>query len=195
MTNHIAYCSEDVTYPLITHAAVISVSRPDSSVALVPNKRVHVKPEDIVRDIKDLENALSRDGEIYMILESCVLLPLQFSRLVPLKREYWENPTESFSDINRSTPFIHAIYNPSLFSMLITPSKEGDLWRYQAALPISMGSTNAVIEQFMLHSDWPVAETARQCALYKIGQPFLYNWLTHEHAPIPQIKATVGMVN
>lgn len=195
MVNETAFCSEDITYPLLTHAAIISVARPDASIVLFPNRKVHIQTEDIVRDIKELENSLTKDGEAYSILESCIVLPLRFSRLVPLKKEYWANPTETFADANRSMPFVKAIYNFSLFSMLVTPSKEGDMWRYQAALPISVGSSDMAIEQFMLHSDWPVAETAKHCALYTIEQPFLYNWIAHEHAPVPNIQGALGRVN
>jgi hypothetical protein len=189
------YCSEDVSYPIVAHAAVLSVSRPDGSILLFPNRKVHVKVDDIVKDIKELELSLTKDGDTYSVLESCIILPLRLFRRFPLKKEYWANPSESFADTNRSTPFVKAIYNPSLFTMLITPSKEGDVWRYHAALPIPVSATDTVIEQFMLHSDWPVAETAKQCAIYTIEQPFLYDWILRTHAPIPQIRGQIGIVH
>ncbi len=189
------YCSEEVTYPLVAHAAIISVSRPDSSVILFPNRKVHSLVEDISRDIKELENMLSKDGESYSVLDSCVVLPLHFSRLVALKKEYWANPNEAFSDSNRSNPFLKATYAPTIFNMLVTPIKEGDVWRYLAALPISVGSSDVVIEQFMLHSDWPVAETAKHCALYSIDQPFLYNWVRREHTPLLKMNGVLGKIH
>jgi len=195
MTELIDYCSEDVSYPIVAHAALLSVSRPDGSILLFPNRKVHAQVDDIVKDIKELESSLTKDGDSYSILESCVVLPLRLSRRFPLKKEYWSNPTESFTDTSRSTPFVKAIYNPSLYTMLITPSKEGDVWRYLAALPIPISVSSTVIEQFMLHSDWPVAETAKQCAIYTIEQPFLYDWILRTHAPLPQVRSQVGFIH
>lgn len=195
MSESINFCSEDVSYPIVTHAAVLSVAKPDGSVLLFPNRKIHVQVESIVRDIKELEAVLTKDGETYSILQSCIILPLRLSRLLPLKKEYWANPTAIFAESNRSSTFMKAIYNPSLFTMLVTPSKEGDIWRYLAALPIPISSSDSVIEQFMLHSDWPVAETAKQCSIYTIEQPFLYDWVLRTHAPLPQIHGLSGMVH
>ncbi len=195
MINDSLYCSEDVAYPIAANAALLSISRPNGSIVLYPCRKVHVQIEEIVRDIKELETVLTSDGERYSILESCIILPLRFSRLLALKKEYWSNPTETFADANRSNPFVKSIYNFQMFSMLVTPSKDGDVWRYLAALPLPNSTSDSLIEQFMLHSDWPVAETAKHSALYSLEQPFVYNWVRHTHSPLPEISDQIGVIH
>lgn len=115
------------------------------------------------------------------IAEETFILPAIFERTWQLKREYWANPNTEYTSMERMKKFIEAVKNYELYKLLVTPAyikKNNTI--LCATLPFPVSAPDKTIDQFMLHSDYPVDSSASHAAIYTFEQPYGMNWKTGE---------------
>ena len=185
-----AYCSIDPPFPDTGYVIVIRNIVNDRETFEFAFDFMAPKVEDVPLFIQEYKDELWRLGAQIELRNTCVLLTATLSHRYPLRREFWLQPTQEFSFDQRSELFVKALAVPTMYSLLVTPStNKGDLWKFSAAMPFLNTTPESAIEQFMLHSTWPVSEKAKNAAIYTFSEVREYDWVAKQftNAPIKKI--------
>lgn len=109
-----------------------------------------------------------------------ILTYLTFESLIPLKKEYWENPTMKYDSWERNHLFMKMALHPQLYKILVVPvyidEKDQAL---DAVLPMQR-VTDKIIENFMMSSDQIVDERSKYAAIYTFDHRMKFDWKTGE---------------
>jgi hypothetical protein len=115
-----------------------------------------------------------------------ILIPLVLSAKIPLKRQYWANPSVEFPYWDRVKAFLNLIDKPQLHQLLVTPrfyDARNKKWKFEAALPMLRNAGMPVVESFMLYSKQPVDMRAKSAAIYLPGVPVRFDWRKQKILP------------
>lgn len=164
------------------------------NIDIFPIHKVCETVEDLCEYMNNFAEEIKTRHKDLKVLEVCAILPIKFKSLYPLRREYWENSSIEYGYDERKHLFVALLANPSIHDFLVTPSrymKKENYWELSAALPIKMGTSEDVIEQFMLSSDMSVNAKASHAAIYSVGKGQTLNWITKkiERTNIPPLAA------
>lgn len=114
------------------------------------------------------------------ISDTALLIPLVFLKKIPLKKEFWENPTIETPMAERQRHFSKAIQYYTFYNVLCTPHRfTRGYTQLSAAFPFLKDCSNKIIDQFMYSSHFPVHEAANAAALYSCLRPYEINWKTN----------------
>lgn len=175
-------------FPTSAYISLVFMVEGENIIGIYPMSSVYESLDDIAQSIFAAADSLV-ENDTYEVHEVALVLPIKFHSLFPLKREYWENPKDHFDDMHRVKAFAPVIRFPELYQLLVTPSqldKDGR-WHFTAALPFTVSDrTPAILEQFMLNSDFPVFSQADSSAIYLIGKSSHFNWRTGEIVEIEE---------
>lgn len=181
MNKNIKYCSITPSFPknawMIT-IFILSVTE-EKVIGTYPLTNLSISFEEISLDIKQLTEYNKKENKI-KVGEFVSILPVAFESLYPLRKEFWGNPSSHFDADDRIRLLREAATQPIFYKLLVTPNILNNIWVYSAALPFFISSNNSLIEKFMLTSDWPVTPLAKYAAIYSLGEPKKYNWITKE---------------
>jgi hypothetical protein len=171
------YCSVDPKYPISGYVVMLMVTTSQNNTVMYPLYQIYTSLDEVVVDIEEYKKILTEGESVSQVSDICFLFPLTFDRRYSLTREFWMNPDIAYTPSHRISAFMQVISKPELFSLLVTPSKQNRRWRFMAALPLFTNQDDASVRQFMLHSDWPVDESAKYAAVYRIEKMQVYNWV------------------
>jgi len=155
------------------------------AVWLVPTKErilpmyLHVLKKDKKAAIKYAEEVLVQVKKLRKpapAIDYLLLVPLTFSHLYPLKKEYWDNPSYEIKSIDKAVLFSEAIAKPWLYHLLVTPGLDEKTKKVElsAAFVFKKGAERD-LETFMRTSTHPVSPEAKNAAIYNIGDSFGYD--------------------
>lgn len=195
MTQEKEFCTIDPPFPMKGYCVSMLVIKSDGKKAMYPLEHIYPTLDEVANDIAHIKHHESQDSGIYNISEICFVIPITFSRRVPLRKEFWDNPDNNYLPDQRIRAFVHSMNKPDLFTLLVTPSKPENDWEFLAAIPLPKSATDSTIEQFMLHSDWPVESTAKYAALYKFEKLQVYNWEAKAVVVKPHIHPYEEFIN
>lgn len=192
-----AYCSIDPPFSHTGYVIIIRNVVNDRDTYEFAFDYIAPKIADVPLFIQEYKDEILRLGERIELRHTCVLLAVTLSRRYPLRREFWLQPTEEFSFDQRSDLFVRALAAPAMYSLLVTPntSEGDDRWRYSAAMPFLNTTPEASIEQFMLHSTWPVSEMAKNAAIYTLSEVREYDWVAKNFTNTPPTKVISKTTN
>lgn len=183
------YCSRDVPYPESAIALVLDQHIEDAGNVLVPYAEVFSDSKKISTRLSDYQKELLPLS--ITISDTAILLPLTISRYFPLKPEYWDEPTSEFDLVSRIPLFNRMLGNTQFYELLVTPGREKNRWYFKSALPIRIGTPDRAIDEFMKRSDWYVDPTAKTCAIYTVGMPWMFNFKTGERHAITKSPSSL----
>lgn len=175
---NIQYCSKNYPYPVKAFTTFFYVLN-DSSMLYYPTTRIYTSINDIAGEGDFVENTFP-DRENMALSDTAIALPLDLERLYPLKKDFWAKPTLHYDHLHRLKLFMKMLEQSDFYRLVVTPIKNSGEISYVGALPIMSNTPDSVIEQFMMTSDFPVEETAKFAAIYKVGKPMTINWRTNE---------------
>ena len=172
----------ELLYPKTAYAVLFFIYEAQSAQMLFPLQNIYTSLDDIVTDIENCASEIAQfEDKAAGVHEHALLLPLTFEKHYPLKKMYWENPTESYTIDNRMRAFLHTMgQNTMMRKMLVTPNpfdKKQKPPTFAAALPYFERDEH-MIEYFMQKSDWPVEIQAKDAAIYTMGELVTFNWQT-----------------
>ena len=180
----IPWCSIDPAFPERAYLTVVMFAEKNGSLAAIyALERIVTTPEDAVSYAAKTIPELEKGNPEYMAMQTLSVFPISLSSRYPLRREFWESPDVRFSPQTRTGQFAKISKFPEAYDILVTPwelSKKQP--SYLAAMALLRSTGEGVIEQFMLHSDWPVDPLAKFAAVYHMHPPEFYNWMTGKKA-------------
>lgn len=155
----------------------------DEQIQLFTLSLLSLTPEDVVKDVGDLEEhiAKERQDQDVHLLDSCLIIPATFSSLFELKKEFWDNPTVPYSGDVRQKAFIPLLSHPTLYQLLVLPyyfDEKTNIWQFAASLPLPAQTPQETITRFMMTSDAVVDPRAQYAAIYDLATPIRFNWKT-----------------
>ncbi len=122
-----------------------------------------------------------RDAKI-SFLDDVLLQTVEFDRLVPLRRVYWQSPTVHVDGMQRMSVFTKMFRHFSFYQLLVTPNEfVGELETFSVGFPFLTTSVDTILDPFLRSSDLSVDPTAKHAALYVPQEPVGYNWIKHEY--------------
>ncbi|MBP9719353.1 MAG: hypothetical protein KBD46_02700, partial [Candidatus Levybacteria bacterium] len=157
---------------------------------LFPLHDIYTSLDEIAKDIEScaVEVAKSPSGAM-SVHDHALLLPLTFEKHYPLKKEYWENPTEKYTSDDRTRAFLRTMEEKKYQrKLLVTPNPIGkgrNTGGFAAALPFFEKDAK-MIEHFMRQSDWSVEIKAKESAIYVMGDIMVFNWKTKSFEEVVQ---------
>lgn len=184
----IQYCTEDVPYPLKAYVVALFCTSESELKIIWPLTTLQSDYKDIVKSVRTFQKQVTGKKNGIILPDICFVMPVLFTRKYPLRKEFWQKPSNPYETSQRLSSFVHAIDKPLLYSLLVTPMKYRNSWRYAAALPIPNSTSDSVIEQFMKTSDWPVEESAKDAAIYSFSTVIIYNWVEEREENIVKVQ-------
>ncbi len=177
----IAWCSKTPVFPKEAYVTVVLFADRKSQelTAIYPLESIDETLESACSYAQDVIPKLEAGNPEYAAMRTMSVFPLVFDRTYPLRREFWESPDVEYSPASRVSQFAKISKFPEAYDVLVTPS--GILkrkWILRAATALLRQTPDAVIEQFMLHTNWPVLQTAKYAALYHVHKPIFLDWQT-----------------
>lgn len=111
------------------------------------------------------------------VLDYIILVPLTFSKLHPLKKEYWEMPEIRIKEVDRSTSLIKSLVNPDFYYFLVTPTRFKDKGNriFPTAAFAFKREDEEMLGEMMKASDHSVCPEAKNAAVYEPSEPFSYD--------------------
>lgn len=154
----------------------------DKAKILFPLHNIYTSLEEIAKDIEDCASEIETYREEDMhVHQFALLVPLAYARPYRLKKEFWENPSEKYESDDRMRAFLYTMGEKKLKrKLLVTPNPFDTTQKtggFAAALPF-FEKDEHMIEHFMRKSDWPVEITAKESAIYDMGDIMVFNWKT-----------------
>ncbi|MFC1626770.1 hypothetical protein ACFL1P_01040 [Patescibacteria group bacterium] len=110
-----------------------------------------------------------------------MIYPITLTEIFPLKKSYWDNSTIKYSNEKRIHLLVKSAQFYAFYKLVVTPiNLESKKPIYLPAFPITLQTPDTIIEQFMIHSDFPVDKVAKFAGIYRFNKPFGINALTGE---------------
>lgn len=190
------FCYLEPDYPKKAYIATLFLIYQEK-INIFPLRGITTSLDETASYIKEIVDDFREKTDQIEIPEDCSLIPITFSSLLPLKKEYWDNPTDHYMTEERERLFINLYRNPLMHEMLVTPEyydEDSDLWYLDATLPLKAGTPEPVIEQFMLSSTVQVDYRAKHAAIYTLSEPKRFNWLTKEVSKVERKKSPEEMI-
>lgn len=169
------YGTRAPSYPTVGYVCFVTAGVGKTIRYAYPLSSLYRTMEEIKLDLSHIMGALDQ------VQKTIILLPVKLLKLIELKESYWSHPTIHYTESDRTQLMTSALYSPTLFTLLVTPSTLVHSTE-ELKTPIVLKSSTLIhdLELFMNLSDYPVDETATHAALYSLDQPFIYNWETGE---------------
>jgi len=172
-------CTITPLFPREAFVGLVSVKRKDETVFIYPFPKIYTDIKDFSEEIDQIEEEFSHP--FMAVDEVGFIIPIAFEKKVPLKTAYWNSPSMNYSSDQRINLFYHVIRQYELFHMLVTPWRlSKKVQELSAAIPLYRSSEKERIEQFMMHSNYPVDEKGKFAALYSCGKAMGVKWKTGE---------------
>jgi len=173
----IRYQSLDYKFPKKLWAAVVWLK--DSKGELVPyslpivNKSSKETYEYAQKTITDVRNG----AEKIDVIDNILVIPLTFSGLFPLKKEYWESPFVPEEILSKTISFLTAFTHPNLNKIMITPTLYTNRPKkiYLTAAFVFRDEDKNYLEEMVKASHHPVCVKYKNSAIYNIGESFAYD--------------------
>lgn len=173
----IQFCTKQVEYPKEGYAVILYLINSEKQNIVYPHSQVFPTKEHIKTELLAFRKDM-QDSHGVTLFETCLLMPVFFEADFPLRPEFWEHPDTDYTHNDRRSTFLAASVNAGLHKLLVTPSKtKKEGWQHLAALAFPVSTPMQTLEQFMMTSNWPVEETAKNAAIYTFGEPRMYDWL------------------
>lgn len=188
MHKEIKYSTYNPVFPknaFLIIAHITHKSLPQGNFQKYPFINLDSTLEEVASDIGEFSEYARKKGEM-SVADTCTLVPVTFHSLFPLRKEYWSDPTQHYDAQDRIKLLISAISHFAMYKLLVTPYIENNIRSVAAAIPFFLSEGNKLIEKFMLTSDWPVDEQAKNAAFYLFDKPKSFNLKTKEIADIPK---------
>ena len=191
------FCYLTPPFPKSAFMIMLSISKksnPYKTILFYPSKEIFPAINDALENVVYDKKAFIKVDDLYF-QDVALLIPLTFESLYPLRREFWDDEIHDFTFTDRVAAFIKASVSPDLNQVLVTPGLFGKKWRFSAAVPFLPTADNKTLEQFMLHSNWPVDERAKYAGIYKMEKSVYINLKTRQIKPINLLPVENSKVN
>lgn len=186
-----AYCSKVARFPKEAYLNYVFYAKDEDIVMLYPFEVVYPSITTLQNSMKkyafDWNKEIANGMEI---IDVSIIVPITLETLYPLRKEFWDNPTYHFDDLDRFRGFWRAAAKPSFYKVIVTPQWIGTRVSFQAIIPFYITATRKDIDTFMLYSDYPVDEAAKYAAIYTIGTPLRFNWRTGDVSTVRHFEKT-----
>jgi hypothetical protein len=129
------------------------------------------------RVMKSTEKQLLKEK---ITLEGAIVFRIKLKEKFPLKKEYWQQPTQDYSGVIRTKAMMKVARQPKLYKLLVLPryySQKSQTWIFEAASPFFVTAETSAIEQFMLTSRDVVDVRAKSAAIYSFEKAYGYDWI------------------
>lgn len=179
--NTTKFCYLRPRFPQNSFVVMLFLLEQDKVYNILPKYPAFTTLEQATHSIQDSVDVIKKKQTAISIADACILLPLKFASNIPLKPEYWTNPSVAYTPVNRASMFLPLHDNYKDYKILVTPGEfdeKQDLWELNALLPIKNGTPKKALEQFMLSSDTYVNHRAKYAALYAVNAPQRFLWKT-----------------
>lgn len=172
------YCYRSVSFPEEAYVGYVTILKNEQILMFYPLDQIFASFDEYQKAAKKFTKEFSIQD--LAVSDTGLLMPIVFTEKFPLKREYWQEPTISYTTQQRVKLFAGAANVHMLYKLLVTPSSLVKRPALNAAATFYTSATPAHIETFMYTSDFPVDETAKHAALYTMDRPFGINWIAGE---------------
>lgn len=170
------YCTRIPVYP--NRAFMVYFTLSDSDMKFhYPASQIFTTLAEVSNEAKLLMEIISMRNNLELNSVASIL-PITLDKLFPLKEQYWHNPNLHYDYFQRMDLFLRMLDMHEFYKLLVTPLHDKNKEIFVSAAPFYITATEADIEKFMLLSDFPVDETAKFAAIYKIGAVQQLNWQT-----------------
>ncbi len=179
MPKNTNYCSMEPLFPKSAFMLYVFVLQNGNTLGTVPVDAIYKTAQEASLGVMQTIEQFSNVDKVVTLAEECLLFPLRFESLYPLKEEYWKNPQLKYTSHMRMNTFNKVMDYPSFFSLLVTPLSYDDSkksWLYHPALPLNSSRDISLIEKFMRESDHVVEPRAKNAAIYRIDGKLRFNW-------------------
>lgn len=174
------YCYLQPDFPKKAFVVIPLILRDLINVDFIPLHQIVETVDDAVEYVRNFASEFEKGDQLSSIevMDSCVIIPITFEKLYPLRAEFWKNPHVSYSILQRDSLFLKFIKNPTMHKLLVNPSfynSKTKTWILEPTLPLNLKVSKKVLENFMLTSDAIVDERASHCAIYNVGDVMRLN--------------------
>jgi len=175
------YCSIQPVFPKVAYIVFLFYGNSEKML-VYPMYQVFPDIQSIDEPIKKvLDHFQDQEGSIE-IPDQAVIVPITYESKISLERKYWEGEHFHYPYHDRLHLFLQMLDKPDFYHLFIVPTtydKISKSFELECALPIKIGSSiDREVENFLQHSDYSVDERAASVALYSIGKPMSYNFVT-----------------
>ncbi len=184
----------DPEFPRQAYMMFVFMVSEGTMIGVYPLSTIFASPREAAIAVRELV-ASSAERDI-TVPEVGILVPVVLDRLLPMKEEYWDNPTQSYGIPERMNVFLPVANQPQMYKLLVTPSHyEKGTWYFSAVLPLLLSAGDDLIEKFMTTSDHPVDTRAKHAAIYLFQSPVSFNWVTGEEQEVEQASVDAKRLN
>ena len=132
-----------------------------------------------IKNGKEVVSEIRKKFKASSALDDIILVPLTFSKLYPLKKEYWQDSDIKLMELDKSLSFAKSLVSPDFYYLLITPTRyldKGNKIDFTAAFAFKR-EDEEMLPEMMKASDHPVCPEAKNAAIYEMGEAFAYDLL------------------
>ena len=172
--------SKDLTvdpgYPQWAYMAVAFIGDDNGAKALFPLDHIYESKREVVSVLK-INDEYIKKGNFKLF--GALVYKIKLNRLIPHKKQYWENPVSDYKGQARTKMFLNMVTDPKLFQLLVVPrrfDKDFKIWKLAVAIPFYKGEDNKLIETFMMTSKEQVDITSKHSATYTLEKVFRIDW-------------------
>ncbi len=185
MDEDLKYCSLTPDYPKIAYMIFLNPIKGARLLDPYPMAFIYRTLEEVTEVATEATKEIQESAQ-FTIRQHVLLLPIHFSSLFTLRREFWQDPTHHYDSLDRMKTFQKVANAPQFYKLLVTPTylDENGKWHLNATLPLYQNADKKIIERFMFHSDQSVDERAKFAAVYTFGTPTRFNWETRQISAI-----------
>ena len=112
------------------------------------------------------------------IPEAPIIFPINFIGNLPLKAEFWDEPTQEFSATGRINNFLKPLENFRYYKLLVCPISIGKTMKPWATYCFNLNAKKEEIFFFMSSYYLSMDIRAKNAALYHFGNPIRYELKT-----------------
>jgi len=117
-------------------------------------------------------------GESVFIPSAPIIFPIALAEKIPLKRDYWDEPTTELSKIERVNNFLKPLENHHFQKLLVIPLKKERGTLLQAAFCFNIKAKEAELSFFMSNNYLSMDKRASFAAIYHFENPFRFELTT-----------------
>ncbi|MDX1372887.1 MAG: hypothetical protein R3321_10475, partial [Nitrososphaeraceae archaeon] len=144
---------------------------------IYPIGPIYISLNNAIKDVITFHKSF-KHNKLVRINKDLLIFPITLNKTYPLKKEYWSNPSIRYSQFDRLKQFSKILSNYNFYNLIVTPLNYQNLTLLISAIPFPITATDRDIGNFMMKSDFPVDETAKDAANYSIEEPISYNYNT-----------------
>src|SRR5258706_12393964 len=163
-----SFCNRDIDFPSTLYLGFIWIKDTDDQGLLLPGSRLFQSTEKTLEYIEELQHTYQMLGNLHD--SDLLIIPLTFTKVVPLKRNYWETKSKEQTLYERLASYVHVIreYKDSQI-LVVSQGFSDDFEKFSHAAAMSNDTDTNRLEKIILESDTYVDPTPATSARINTG--------------------------